>query len=705
MIARDAPDYPRAGSGRFGALSPRKTRLMAAAGALVLLGLGLLLRLKFASIALGNFSVNADEAISFLEAKYISQGHTPLLFWTQPYQFPFEAYFMANFFDWLPWDSLGVRIVQITICFLSFCCFLLIFGLLGSWRTVWPGVILVLFPSAYWLTRQVGLLTPQHSMMMLMACLIPLTVGVSKRSSLEHRWCLAGGIACGMALSNHLLSLSLVVPAALALCFSKTARQSLKNTAWFLPGVFFGLLPYLYAKLFVPGAYHKVSDTAPLSDIPGRLMSPAIWDQVTTALGVYPHIFPDGGPRLGEYAFLVQPALVLFLGLLGLLTLLRARAFFVRLMKDRWPTFELNDVFLGTVLLAVLLLSVTGLGLRPRYALHIVWCFPFLYSYAYGVMPRLGRLVMGALALAIVAFNLHTTFRLMDYWRQPGFSARYANLFNLDSTYEFLRENGANRCYAGWWLAYRIIFDSKEKIICSPPFNDRFPTWPQPYYSKIVQLSENPPYVFGKYVHRMFRYGQFGNYLTAHRIVADRVNLNPYHGYSNFRHEDVESSKLVPFELVSAEVSHNPEHAVYLSDGKLDAHWSSAEEQQKGMTVSLELPKAVPIHALRMFSRDKLWHEHPPRVSVHARTDGEWVELVPSIVGHPYPVQLDPEIEPYAYDYLQLTIGFKPALARELRIEIERPQDERQWILTEVQLFTEEKSLESISNGEASFGS
>ncbi|MCB0345865.1 MAG: hypothetical protein KDD66_12160 [Bdellovibrionales bacterium] len=656
----------------------------------VLLVLAVLLRLAFAKVALGNLSVNADEAVSFLQAKYISEGHFPLLFWTQPYQFPYEAYFMSFLFDYLPWDSFGARIVQISLCLVSVCVFLLTFRYLGSWKTTWPGLLLILFPSAYWLTRQVGLLTPQHSMMALLACLIPLIVGASKRSTAPYYWCLAGGIACGMALSNHLLSLSLAVSAAIVLCLGESFRSAVRNTLWFLPGFLVGLAPYLYAKLLIPGAYHRVSETLPLSQTIGRFWDPAVKDLVTTTLGIKLHIFPDGGERLNLFGYLVVPLAVFFLVLLGFVTVIRIAAFWRRLRVNRWPSFELNDVFLGTTILALALLTLTGMDLRPRYALHIVWCFPFLFAYAYAMLPRVGRAVMGVLCVMLVAVNLYTTSRLIAEWERPDFSAHFVNLFDLTSTYKYLEKKGTNTCYSGWWLAYRVIFDSKEKVICAPPFNDRFAQWPQPYYSKIVQQSKNPPYVFGRYVHRYFRVGYFEKFLLKHRIIADRVKLKPYLAYSNFRHKDVPVSKLVPFDMVAPEANCNASDQELLSDGDLNTVWSSQAEQEQGMSLILTLKAELPVHALRMFTQDKVYEEHPPRVSVSARAvDGEWQVIAENLIGHPYPVQLDKTIEPYLFDYLELTFGFEPVMAKQIKIEVSTPQKGRDWRLAEIQLFTD----------------
>ena len=134
---------------------------------MALLFISLIIRLIFIHTGLEYFSVNGDEATSFLQANWIARGNYPLLFWAQPYQFPIEPYLTSLWAQYLPWDTFGVRLIPLIICLIAFCSYLFLFSKLGNFKTTWPGLTLILFPSTYLLIRQTQLLTPQHSICLL----------------------------------------------------------------------------------------------------------------------------------------------------------------------------------------------------------------------------------------------------------------------------------------------------------------------------------------------------------------------------------------------------------------------------------------------------------------------------------------------------------------------------------------------------------
>jgi hypothetical protein len=643
-------------------------------------------------VALANLGVNADEVLTFLQAREIARGDFPLFFWTQPYQFPFEAYFLSYFVDWLPWDAFGVRVLQLSICLFAVVGFVLLALRLGSLRTTWPALLLVLFPSVYWLSRQVVLMTPQHAMTVTFAWMLPLILVVSRSSAQPQRWACAGGIAAGLAISNHLLSISLVAMVALALCLGRNMREGLRNTLWFLPGFCFGAAPYLYAKFFIPGAYEKVADTLPLSLAWTRIWDPVINRFVPLVLGIIPTYIPDTKDQIETFRALVAPTAWCFLLLVVALTAVRIHAFVRRLKIQRWPSVEPNDVFIGTTMLSLMLLCITGMDLRTRYALPIIWCFPFLVSYAYALLPKLGRIAIGFCTLGLVAVNIIGTHSLVAVWRQPGFSEKHAVLPNLAPLYNYFEQHGITRCYSAWWLSYRIIFDSKEQIICSPPFNDRFRGWPQPYYKQIVDRAENVAYVENtKYTHRLLRRHIFQEYLHYHRITYDRLGLGNFVTYRNFRHRDIEGQSIaIPQERIQVFASHGQETAPLLTDDSLATNWSSVVDQASGMSLTLRLDAVQPIHALQLFSLDLRHETEPPRVRIEALTaDGSWKPLIRNSLGQPHLIRLATNVRPEPFDGLELTFGFEPVFTQELRVRIIKPSQKLPWRLAELRVLTE----------------
>ena len=220
------------------------------------------LRLVFASSSLHYLDVNSDESLNFLLAKHIAQNNAPLLFWTQPYQFPIEAYIISHFTEILPQSRIGIRLVQISLCCISVICFCAIFPFLGQKKDTWVkdnwlGLLLVLFPSAYVLTRQVAYLTPQHSSMLLFAALLPLTAALAMHTKRKLFWSAMGGLLAGLALSNHLLSFSVTFMIALSICLGTNFKNAVKNTILFSIFFLIGFSPFLLAKFYNPWSLSK----------------------------------------------------------------------------------------------------------------------------------------------------------------------------------------------------------------------------------------------------------------------------------------------------------------------------------------------------------------------------------------------------------------------------------------------------------------
>ncbi len=58
---------------------------------------------------------------------------------------------------------------------------------------------------------------------------------------------------------------------------------------------------------------------------------------------------------------------------------------------------------------------------------------------------------------------------------------------------QLLREKNIRYVYADYWIAYRLIFETREEIICNvypPAVNDRYPA-----YTKLVGRAESPAYI------------------------------------------------------------------------------------------------------------------------------------------------------------------------------------------------------------------
>ena len=570
---------------------------------------GLLLRLVFINAGLENFTVNGDEAMNFLLAKEIANGARPVLFWTQPYQFPIESYLISLVHGLLPWTTLGVRIIPIILCLLTLICFLYLANKLGKFKESWPAIVLILIPSAYSLTRQTLLFTPQHSITFLLCAVCPLLIWFNKNTKYIKTTCILAGLFAGLAVSNHLLVLSLVLMTSMAICFSTSLKVTINQTIYYFFGLVLGLLPYIYARLYIPGAYQKVADRRPIIEAIDQLWEPILAEIIPTALGINTLLYPDAGAKVTSFDYLVLPFVLLFILILLFLTVNRAVNFITRLKKDSWPSFELIDVFLGTTLLALAMMSVSDMTLYPRYSLLIVWYFPFLIYYCYQISNPKFKTIFTALIFLLIFINLVNSKQIYEFWTQKGFSYKYAFMPRLSRLYSHFKKNNITHCYAGWWISYQINVGSEEEIICSPPYNDRFVGWEQPYYRKLVDLEFNTPFVVGVYQHKWLKAENLMNSFDQHRLKTELTNLGKLKVINIVGHKDVTNSSILPLDKVVVRSNFNQTNLDNLIDSNLDTDWISTVNQKEDLSIELELQEKKQIHALRLFSTAKKLYE------------------------------------------------------------------------------------------------
>jgi hypothetical protein len=407
-------------------------------------------------------------------------------------------------------------------------------------------------------------------------------------------------------------------------------------------------------------------------------------------LGIDPWIFPDAGAKVTTFLFAITPMAYVFLAILLFVTGVRAQKFFLQLAQRKWPVLNLNDVFVGTVWASLILFSLTRMEPRTRYALHIVWCFPFLLSYAYATSPKLLRGVLGGISVILVGINIHTSSTLISHWRSPKFSRQHANMPDLKPLQKYFKKHGITHCYAGWWLAYRINVETQESIICSPPFNDRFREWPQPFYRELVDGESNTPYVVGLYAHRFLRGLALDKNLKRHGFRFDKKRVGAFAVYRNFRHYSGASSQLVHADSYSVISKATDEKIPLLADGDLTRNWISEKNQHTGMTVKIVLENPTKVHALTLISPDKVLESDAPGINLFFRSENaERIPIIENAVGTPHLLKLDKQEKRSYYPGLSLSFGFEPVETTELQIEIQTPQSSRRWRLSEIQLFAE----------------
>lgn len=664
---------------------PDRRVIWLAAGAILA---ALLLRVAFFAISVGHVPVSSDEAITMLQAEDIRRGQFPLLFYAIPYQFPLESYLISPCVNLLPHTPFGARILPALMSLAAVILGVLVFRKLGPLTRTWPGLLLILFPSAYFLVLQTANALPQHSTMILCSTLIlylsllrPATLwGVAANA-------LAAGLVGGLAFSNHVLVMPVVFMAGFLFCLDRGWQRALAAAPAFMAGALVGLIPYILAKVSLAGAWQQVTRTLPWQEAIGRLWDPMLIGALPGAMGIQPPFYPDNVNKLVLVRGLGTVCAVIWAGLLLTATIVRLWRFMARLMRDKWPSLRIADLIVGVCWLAVILFAMNRRsdGISYRYLLLTVLCFPFLLAYLYAKSPVWIRVPLGTLAVALAVFNGASATMLMRTWSQKDFGARETELYDTGPAMEFLRKEGIRHCFASHWLAYRMTFEAAGDIVFSQPFNERFFTCPVPYRDR-VNASTNVAYVLAPRL-CMTPEG-FEADMKKMGVRSRKQTLGDITVYWDFRQDVSRNEERVPRDRLKLSASCNTNDIWMLADGDRWNHWRTQRSQEPGMWIEAALPEPMKLNRASLFYTTYT-HDLAAALRISVRTAGGWqvvaenvsadLDLFEFVNGHPL----------YG-DELQ-TIRFPPTLGHALRVEIVEAKPYRDWSVGEIELYRDSR--------------
>lgn len=648
-------------------------------------------RLRFLHISTTRLPVTGDEALAKLKAAAIAEGERPLLFWGTPYQFPLESYLLSGAIEWLPPTALGARVLLAALALASVFGFLLLARLAFPAGRRWPVLLLLLFPSTYVITLQSAYFIPQHTMTMVFFLVLPLGAYMASKAGQFHLlWAAVTGVLAGLALSTHLLSLPIVAATSILIFVGSNLRQSILRIAAFLPAFALGLLPYLA----VYGEASEMAGTVHGSHSPieavENFFSPVLWSNLTPLLGLDVVLFPEP-VRLhwrGYVPALVTPLLFGFWLLLGFATYLSAKRIFLSLKNHRKLKLTLHDLFVGAIWASLLAFcfSTRAEPQQFRYLLPAAWCFPFLFGVVYTASSAHFRAVLGSIAVFLAVLNVAHTREVMDTWKKPGYAAQAADLQSLDRVIAYLDEEQIRICYATFWIAYRITFETSKRITCDQPFNGRFLGWPLPFADEFDLQQRNAVVLSNAHRSRL-QAKRFRRMLKWHRVDATTAKFGPYFIFHDFQYQEVSRSRLVDTENLTLSFSGpSSESPTALIDGDRSSIWSSDNPATEGATLKLQLDKPRVLHRVRIFFERGAIDDAPVFRVEAATPDGDWVALREGI---------EPTADRLAIDRLHTRfhsddrqdISFSPIEAVAVRLVVEKPREHSlPWRLSEIQL-------------------
>ncbi len=663
--------------------------------------IAIIFRASFFYSSVTHVNISGDESIAALMAMGITQpadspvmqakqhprgifGRFPLLFMAQPYLFPVDSYLAAPFIRWLPKNAAGIRFTPTLLGLLTVILSILILIIGSELRKSWPGLLLILFPSAYLLLLQGAYGLPGYPSSMFFSALCIFLAHIHSRTEKASGTillALAAGAFAGVACSGTILMLPLLATVGAMICLSTNWKRALISTPGFLAGVGFGMLPYFVAKKLYPGAHQAVTQTVPLHDALARLWSPTLSFTLPATLGIRPPIMPDSMETVHLFPTGTERYFaIIWLTIMLVATALCAYQFIQRIIKNHWPSIIITDIFVGISWMSLFLfVMTTRWGSNEfRYLMPLAWCFPFILAALYTKAGKKNRALIGTVAILLTLLNIASASLIMRYWSAPNFDGYFTD---VKPAVAYMRAKGITHCYSSYFDAYVIDYTTNEKIICSQPFNERFYGWPLPY-KELVDASTNVAYALGP--SRRFMPEHFVADLEYMHITSTQHKCGKFTVHTNFRQPITPLPIKIPANTITCTTQYSPDDANKLNDGNRTTRWQSHKAQHKGMYIDIHLAQKQPINRIT-FYYDGYPYDNARSIDIINLSDSHKVTITNAV---PFDMQPFEFINHHPIYGSQLqTINFPPAETRDLRIQINEPNPGRDWTIGEIQLY------------------
>jgi hypothetical protein len=411
---------------------------------------GVVLRIWVLRSPLGD--ADSDEAITGLMAMHALHGHFRALYWGANYAGTFEVLLTAGVFAVFGPSTIALKSVPIG---LSAIAAVLVWRVGREYFDDQAGrlaaIVFWIFPGA-----TVLLLMKAQVVYASGTCFILVSLLLARRlrERPDPRQLFLLGLMGGLCLWATPLLLTAWAPIA-ATVVARTWRKPLANLAAVAGGVL-GALPWIW--------YSLTQGWATLEQQKGVSVHTTYLGRLKGALAdLYPLLLGLRKPLTLEW--IVTPALgwtlyaVIFVGML-VVAFLRYRAKVLPLLAPVVAFPFLYAIF-----------STSWYWIEPR---HGSFVSPVLLLLGVGLVPRRWpiQLLVGVLALAL-------TVNVIQLERDYGVRSGSATIApgELGDVIRTMEARGLDTCYADYWIAYRIDFESDEDIICPALDNDRYPPY------------------------------------------------------------------------------------------------------------------------------------------------------------------------------------------------------------------------------------
>ena len=425
--------------------------------------------------------VNADTAIVGLMARHPGEGTT---FWGQPYGSPLDSWVAIPFVAL--WDT-RTEALRLPYFLLGLALVPLAYGLGRALHptAALPAAVLVACAPPYLIL--LSALPPPLYSTTLVLCGLVLLLAVHAGRALDEgrdprRTLVLVGFLGGLALWTHLMSGTTLAAAGIWLLLRARGRRTL---------LVFALAPFLVASAplwlhalqggqatrIVRVSARDSSALAHLAEVAPRLHEP-----LGGLLGTHVPVVADAEDFMLRMPGWMAAGIVLFYG--GLLILA------VRAARSAHP---------ATLYLLAAGFALLAFPFPARAAPHTIRFLTPLYLplaalVAWAADPQGASRRAWVAVLALSALQLAGATRLLQAWRTTDRAEAPFLLPDLSPVREVLAERGVRRAYASYGPAWRLAWESGERIVASQPWNERFRHWPLPWLDE-VRFAKNVAWV------------------------------------------------------------------------------------------------------------------------------------------------------------------------------------------------------------------
>jgi 4-amino-4-deoxy-L-arabinose transferase-like glycosyltransferase len=453
--------------------------------------LGVLVRVPFWVEALRT-PVDGDTAIIGLMARHPTWSAT---MWGQPYGSPLEPWLTAPLFALLSPDTATLRLAYFLLGLALIPAAYLLARSLDE-RAALPAAVLMACPSPYFLL--IGALPPPMypSALLLAAAVLALAF------RLGERWGQGGparsglalwGALAGLALWTHLMTATTVAAGGWWLVRRAAGRRGSLWPAALALAAFSA--PWWARALADPKALEMISVSGRRAGLGEHLAAtlPRVHEAVGGLLGTHVPLVADAAEHVVHAPGLAAAAVILAYGVAVVLALRRAG----RVSPSASPSAsasaspsgdegaERARVLLAAAALALLVfpfpLRSSPSSIRFLTAAYL----PVVALVAWVSVAAGGRRRAWTVVLVLATAHAVTSARLLAAWRAADRAAPPFLLVDLQPVRALLDSRRVRHAYASYGPAYRLTFESGERIVASQPWNERFLHYPLPYLDEV----------------------------------------------------------------------------------------------------------------------------------------------------------------------------------------------------------------------------